>query len=116
MKINSGCRDLLRSWNAAGVPTEPRYNPERNNARLFPDAISAFGAPIAGVTPADFTEPEIFFQIGMHPVRVDIMTSVTGLDFETAWGRRIVVDFSGVEAPVLCRADILAAKIASCAD
>jgi hypothetical protein len=27
-----------------------------------------------------------------------------------------VVDFSGVEAPVLCRADILAAKIASCAD
>jgi hypothetical protein len=44
------------------------------------------------------------------------MTSVTGLDFETAWGRRIVVDFSGVEAPVLCRADILAAKIASCAD
>jgi hypothetical protein len=108
VKINSGCRDLLRSWNAAGVPTEPRYNPERNNARLLPDAISAFGAPIAGVTPDDFTEPEIFFQIGM--------TSVTGLDFETAWGRRIVVDFSGVEAPVLCRADILAAKIASCAD
>ena len=41
------------------------------------------------------------------------MTSVIGLDFEAAWDRKIAVDFSGVEAPVLCRADILAAKIAS---
>ena len=42
----------------------------------------------------------------------DILTSVLGLDFETAWSRKIAVDFSGVEAPVLCREDILAAKIA----
>jgi hypothetical protein len=133
MKINSGFRDLLRSLNAAGVRylivggyavmvhTEPRYTkaldlwiqPERNHARLLLEALAAFGAPTAGVTPDDFTEPEIFFQIGVDPVRVDIMTSVTGLDFETAWSRRIEVDFSGVQSPVLCRADILAAKIAS---
>jgi hypothetical protein len=41
------------------------------------------------------------------------MTSVTGLDFDTAWSRKVEVDFSGVRAPVLCRADILAAKVAS---
>ena len=133
MKINSDFRDLLRSLNAAGVRylivggyavmvhTEPRYTkdldvwiePERENARLLLEALAAFGAPVASVTPDDFTEPEIFFQIGVDPVRVDIMTSVTGLDFETAWDRRIEVDFGGVQAPVLCRADILAAKIAS---
>lgn len=44
---------------------------------------------------------------------MDTMTSVTGLDFETAWDRKIDVDFSGVQAPVLCRADILAAQVAS---
>jgi len=76
-------------------------------------ALAAFGAPTVDVTPDDFTEPETFFQIGIDPVRVDIMTSVAGLDFETAWSRRITVDFSDVPAPVLCRADILAAKIAS---
>jgi hypothetical protein len=133
MEINSDFRDLLRNLNAAGVRylivggyavmvhTEPRYTKdldvwiesERDNARRLLEALSAFGAPIAGVTADDFTEPEVFFQIGVDPVRVDIMTSITGLDFETAWGRRIEVDFGGVPAPVLCRADILAAKIAS---
>ena len=133
MKINSDFKDLLRDLSEAGVRylivggyavmvyTEPRYTkdldlwikPELANARALLKALSEFGAPIAGVKPEDFTEPEIFFQIGVDPVRVDIMTSVLGLDFETAWNRRIEVDFSGVHAPVLCREDILAAKIAS---
>jgi len=117
----AGVRYLIVGGYAVMVHTEPRYTkdldvwiqPERNNARLLLEALSAFGAPTAGVTPDDFTEPEVFFQIGVDPVRVDILTSVTGLDFEAAWGRRIAVDFSGVAAPLLCRADILAAKIAS---
>ena len=132
MKINSDFRDLLRSLNAAGVKylvvggyavmvhTEPRYTkdldlwiePEIGNARALLLALSAFGAPIAEVTAEDFTESEIFYQIGVDPVRIDIMTSVTGLEFAAAWGRKITVDFSGVEAPVLSRAD-MAAKIAS---
>jgi hypothetical protein len=65
------------------------------------------------VSADDFTQPEVFFQIGVDPVRVDILTSVTGLDFPSAWKRRIVVDFGGEPTPVLCRRDILAAKIAA---
>jgi hypothetical protein len=70
-------------------------------------ALLEFGAPIADVTPEDFAEPEIFFQIGVDPVRVDILTSVLGLEFESAWSRKIAVDFGEVQAPVLCREDIL---------
>lgn len=133
MKINSGFRDLLRSFNAAGVRclvvggyavmvhTEPRYTkdldlwirPDLDNARAALAALSEFGAPTADVKPEDFTEPETFFQIGVDPVRVDILTSVLGLEFDAAWARKIEVDFSGVLAPVLCREDALAAKIAS---
>jgi hypothetical protein len=133
VKINSDFRDLLRSLNAAGVKylvvggyavmvhTEPRYTkdldlwiePDLNNARAVLAALAEFGAPIADVQPEELTEPEVFFQIGVDPVRVDILTSVLGLDFQTAWGRKIEVDFSGEQAPVLCREDILAAKIAS---
>ncbi len=133
MKINSDFRDLLRNLNEAGVQylvvggyavmvhTEPRYTkdldlwikPELKNAQALLAALSDFGAPIADVKPEDFTEPEIFFQIGVDPVRVDILTSVLGLEFDAAWARKIVVEFGEVQAPVLCREDILAAKIAS---
>jgi hypothetical protein len=132
MKINFDFRDLLRSLNAAGVRylivggyavmvhTEPRYTkdldiwiePNEDNARSLLVALAEFGAPISGIQPSDFTAPEVFFQIGMEPVRIDIMTSVTGLDFPSAWSRKIVVDFGGEPTPVLCRQDILAAKIA----
>lgn len=133
MKINSDFRDLLRNLNEAGtrylivggyavmVHTEPRYTkdldiwiePEEANARAMLDALARFGAPTADVAPTDFLEPEVFFQVGVEPVRVDIMTSVTGLDFAGAWSRKVLVDFGGETAPVLCREDILAAKKAS---
>src|ERR1022692_3609356 len=53
------------------------------------------------------------FQIGMEPVRIDIMTSVTGLDFVAAWERKVIVDFGGEQVPVLCREDVLQSKIAA---
>jgi hypothetical protein len=133
VKINSDFKDLLRSLNAAGirylivggyavmVHTEPRYTKDldiwidrdEENARVVLETLTSFGAPTAGVTAADLTEPEVFFQIGIEPVRIDIMTSVTGLAFDAAWERRVSVDFGGETAPVLCREDILAAKVAS---
>lgn len=63
--------------------------------------------------PADLTTPETFFQIGIDPVRIDILTSVRGVDFASAWARRVTVDFGDVEAAVLSRQDLIAAKIAS---
>lgn len=68
MKINSGFRDLLRAFNEAGVPIEP----EEANARAMLDALASFGAPTADVAPADFLEPEVFFQIGVEPVRTGV--------------------------------------------
>jgi hypothetical protein len=133
MKINSDFRDLLRDLNAAGVRylivggyavmvhTEPRYTkdldlwiePVESNARGLLAALARFGAPTKDVSAADFTEPEVFFQIGIEPVRIDIMTSVSGLDFDRCWSRKILVDFGGESAPVLCRQDVLQAKVAA---
>ena len=133
MKINSDFKDLLRSLNVAGVRylvvggyavmvhTEPRYTkdidiwiePTENNAGALLTALSGFGAPIQGLSPGTFTEEEIFFQIGIEPVRADIMTSVTGLRFPDAFERRVVVDFGGESAPVLSKADLFDAKISA---
>lgn len=133
MKINSDFRDMLRELNGAGVRylivggyavmvhTEPRYTkdldlwiePVESNAQKLFVALAKFGAPTSDIRPSDFTEPEVFFQIGMDPVRIDIMTSVSGLDFAQAWGRKVLVDFGGESAPVLCRQDVLRSKIAA---
>ena len=118
MKVNSDYRDLLQSLNEVHVRylvvggyawmahTEPRYtkdldiwvDPVESNARLLLDALQRFGAPTKAVTIADFTEQEVFYQIGVEPVRIDIMTSVAGLTFSEAWERRVTVDFEGVQA------------------
>jgi predicted nucleotidyltransferase len=133
MKINSDFRDMLRELNAAGVRylivggyavmvyTEPRYTkdldlwiePTESNAQKLFVALARFGAPTGDLRPGDFTEPEVSFQIGMDPVRIDIMTSVSGLDFALAWERKVKVDFGGESAPVLCRKDVLQSKIAA---
>jgi hypothetical protein len=38
---------------------------------------------------ADFTQPDTFFQIGINPVTIDILTSIRGVDFAPAWERRV---------------------------
>jgi len=133
MKINSDFRDLLRDLNAAGVRylivggyavmvhTEPRYTkdldlwiePVESNAQKLFVALAEFSAPTKEIHPSDFTEPEVFFQIGIEPVRIDIMTSVSGLEFVPSWDRRVIVDFGGEAAPVLSGADVLKSKIAA---
>jgi len=133
MKINSDFRDLLQDLNAAGVRylivggyavmvhTEPRYTkdldlwiePVESNAQKLLVALAEFGAPTKEIHSSDFTEPEVFFQIGIEPVRIDIMTSVSGLEFVPAWDRKVIVDFGGEAAPVLCRAGVLKSKIAA---
>jgi uncharacterized nucleotidyltransferase DUF6036 len=130
MKISSDYKDLLSIFNAAGVRylivggyavmihTEPRYTKDLDiwidraatNAEALFQALVRFGAPLKDLRPADFTEPEVFYQIGMEPVRIDIMTSVSGLEFGSAWERRLIVDFDGESAGVLSREDLLLSK------
>jgi predicted nucleotidyltransferase len=133
MKISSDYRDLLSIFNAAGVRylivggyavmihAEPRYTKDLNiwvdrsaaNAQALFEALARFGAPLKGLMPTDFTEPEVFYQIGIEPVRIDILTSVSGLEFESTWERRLIVDFDGERVGVLAREDLLLSKRAA---
>jgi hypothetical protein len=130
MKISSGYKDLLRNLNAAGVRylivggyavmihTEPSFtkdldlwvDPSERNALALFQALAQFGAPLQGIQPADFTEPEVFYQVGVDPVRIDILTSLPGLVFASAWERRLVVDFDGEPVSVISREDLIESK------
>src|SRR5271166_4456221 len=84
------------------------------NAKAVFTALAAFGAPLQGLTPADFAEPGPFFRMGREPV--DILTAIRGVEFDAAWSRRVedVVDAaSGLKASFISRDDLIAAKLAS---
>lgn len=83
------------------------------NAHRVYEALRAFGAPLDAITKDDLSTPELVLQIGVQPVRVDILTSVSGLTFENAWPGRLVVTVEGQEIPVLGRADLIRNKQAT---
>ena len=62
---------------------------------------------------ADLLNPDLIYQIGVDPVRVDVMNAVSGLDFQQAWDRRSEAQFEDVAAPVLCIDDLIRAKLAA---
>lgn len=62
---------------------------DEENAVRAHRALARFGAPLEAVTPADLTNPDVVFQIGVAPIRVDILTSIDGVRFEDAWPDRV---------------------------
>ncbi len=130
MKISSDYKDLLKSLNAAGVRylivggyavmiyTEPSYTKDldiwidrgQENAGALFRVLAEFGAPLKGIKPDDFTEPEIFYQMGVEPVRVDVLTSIPGVQFADAWERRVAVDFDGETVFIIGRDDLMRSK------
>ena len=88
--------------------SEPRYTKDldnwieastENSARVF-EALQKFGAPLEsdGISAQTFTDAEITYQIGIAPLRIDILTKITGIDFPLAWNDRIEGSIFG--APV----------------
>jgi hypothetical protein len=85
-----------------------------NSERVF-KALARFGAPIAGLSPADFREHAgDVFQIGVEPNRIDILQSISGVDFDSAWERRQLFEVEdGLTVPFMALDDLLANKLAS---
>jgi predicted nucleotidyltransferase len=86
-------------------------NPE--NAKAVMRAIKAFGAPLMGLTEADFYRPGMVFQIGNEPQRIDIISAVDGLDYADASLRAVKMIVDGMEIKVLSLDDLIVNKRAS---
>lgn len=85
---------------------EPRYtkdldvwvhNSPQNSARVV-RALTEFGAPLEhdGITAETFAEKQVVYQIGVAPVRIDILTEITGVHFADAWNKKVPSTFFGV--------------------
>ncbi|HEX9693313.1 MAG TPA: hypothetical protein VGA22_14565 [Gemmatimonadales bacterium] len=121
--LDSNARFLVVGAHALAVHGVPRatgdldvwIDRERPNVERVWQALERFGAPVAalGVTAEDLRQPEIVVQLGLPPRRIDLLTSVTGLDFGGAWATRVTHDVSGCVVPFLGRAALIANKRAT---
>lgn len=63
--------------------------PEVENAGRVLAALRSFGAPLHDLTVTDLATPGVVFQIGVAPVRIDVLTAIDGVTFADAWSGRV---------------------------
>ena len=84
-----------------------------DNAERLVLALEDFGMDSVGLDAADFTEPDIVVQLGYPPMRIDLLTTASGVDFESCWARRMNVSVGSVDAGFISYDDLIENKKAS---
>lgn len=75
--------------------------------------LERFGFGSTGLRAADFAEPNKVIQLGVAPNRVDILTGLTGLEFEVAWNKRIDLPLDDETLPFLDKDSLRNNKMAT---
>lgn len=97
---------------------EPRFTKDidiliessRENAEKILNAINDFGFTDVSLTDKDFLEPGQIIQLGVAPLRIDIMTSIKGMDFQNAWKNRVIGRYGNTEAYFISKEDLVKSK------
>ncbi len=104
--------------------TEPRFTKDLDlwiaidpeNAEAVFAALREIGASLKDLAPTDFRQEGYFYQMGNPPFRLDIMMSLPGVTFETAWVTREEAQVEGLVIPFISKADLIKTKEASARD
>jgi len=86
---------------------------DSENADKVIAALTSFGAPLTELLPEDLTRPDTVFQIGIEPLRIDLLTSIDGVDFAEAWIDRFESKFAGVPVNVISRRHLIKNKLST---
>lgn len=121
--LAEGVRFLVVGAHALAVHGVPRATGDldvwvdrgaANTERLW-QALETFGAPVEvlELSRDDFLTPNRVVQLGLPPRRIDILTDLTGVDFETAWNDRRTVEIEGLGVPFIGRSTLVENKRAT---
>ncbi len=83
------------------------------NAVALSNTLVAFGFSPAAVDPSTLLPAGRVVRIGVPPLRIDILTSVSGLDFDAAYSARSTISIDGVDVDLISREDLLKNKRAT---
>jgi len=129
-------KDLLSAFHAHGVRylvvggyavifhAQPRFTKDIDlfikadpaNAQATFAALASFGVPLQGIGPEDFAQQGAFFRFGRNPHGIDLLPDIPGIDFESAWERRVegaIDPKSGLKAYFISAPDLIASKLAA---
>ena len=133
MEVSQDFRELLASFNASEVEYvivgahalahhgAPRYTgdldvlvrPDPANAGRVVAALEAFGFGSVGLTPADFTKPDQIIQLGYPPVRIDLVTSLSGVTWDQVDRGKVAGTYADVSVHFIGREEyVLNKKVA----
>ena len=76
-------------------------------------ALDDFGFGELALCVEDFETPDVIVQLGVPPVRVDIITSLTGVDWDQAYSGRASGKYGDVPVSYLGREQFVANKKAT---
>lgn len=132
MEVQQDFKELLELFNvhkveyiivgayALGFHGVPRYTgdldilvkPDSSNAERILKALAAFGFGDVGLSAADFEKQDNVVQLGHPPIRIDIITSITGVSWDSAWSGKIEGSFGGVDVQYIGRKEYIVNKMA----
>ena len=115
--LNRDFREFIQSLNASGVRYlvvggyavafhgHPRYTKDMDiwidrtpdNADRVIDALGQFGFGSLGLKRDDFLVPDQIIQLGHPPTRIDISTSLSGVEFKDCYSARVATEIESVK-------------------
>ena len=130
MELFQDYEELLSAFNCHGVKylvigayavsyyTEPRFTkdidlwvrPDAGNAKRIFHALAEFGAPLRNVHERDFATRGTVYQIGVAPVRIDIITDAGGMSFDAAWKKRTIARYGKETANIIGKDELIITK------
>ena len=121
MNLSKDCKEFIALLRSEGVDFlvvgaaalaahgRPRYTGDidlwircdTETSQRMERVLERFGFGSTGLRASDFAEPNKVIQLGVAPNRVDILTGLTGLEFEAAWNKRIDLPLDDETLPFL---------------
>jgi len=73
---------------------------EENANKMIPIIKEFFGTTL-GIKKEDFLNPNLLFRAGEPPMRLEILTSISGVNFEECYNERIEAEIDGIIVPII---------------
>ena len=130
MEINQDFKDLLALFNeqevdyiivggyALAFHGAPRFTgdidlwirPTVENAENIIQALVDFGFGSLGIDTQDLTKDDQVVQLGYPPVRVDLMTTIDGISFDSAFSSSIETYYGKIKVKMITKDDLIKNK------
>ncbi len=133
MHLNKDLREFVELLNSHGVEYlivgafavawhgYPRFTADidffvrstKANADVVVQVLTDFGFQSLQITRDDLNSPNKVVQLGAKPNRIDLITSITGLDFDQAWMNRVQGSLDGIPVSYISLEDLIRNKEAT---